>query len=163
MFGMAGIDAMGGGAGNDILHGMAGNDNMEGGAGDDLIYGGAGADSMGGQEGADRFVWASAAEAPYDPHLMDIDWIYHFDALDRLDLSAIDANSDLAGVQHFRLVEGQGHEQGTLYFNADPGGWGWVFVEGYIDADDQPDFFVLITDDDQNGYPPVTTDSFILG
>lgn len=164
--GGSGGDTIDGGAGDDQLYGLRGDDSIGGGDGNDRIYGGLGIDSMAGGQGADTFVFVSPVESPYDPTYTVSDWIYDFEANDRIDLSAIDANSSVAGIQHFIVVEGAGHEQGTLYYEGDPGGWGWTTLLGYIDGDDQPDIQILVTsyiDGVNEGYPPVTADSFILG
>lgn len=156
-------DAIDGGAGNDRIVGLGGDDYLIGGDGDDRIYGGMGIDAMAGGAGNDTFVFTSGAESPYDPSWNE-DSIADFDAGDRIDVSAIDANSQMAGIQHFQVVAGPGHEAGTLHYSGDPGGWGVIIVEGYIDGDDQPDLnFLIWTNDMMGGYPPVTESSFITG
>jgi Ca2+-binding RTX toxin-like protein len=157
------VDYIDGGAGNDVLQGLGGDDGISGGAGDDRIFGGGGVDQLAGDMGNDTFVYTAPSDAPYDPTWNHVDWIYDFESGDRIDLSAIDANSELAGVQHFNVVEGEGHTPGTLYYQGDPAGWGWIFVEAYIDGDDQPDMAFVITAPNNWGYPDVTNDSFIVG
>jgi Ca2+-binding RTX toxin-like protein len=161
--GGSGVDFVDGGAGNDLIWGAAGSDYLSGGAGNDRIDGGAGVDQLFGGDGSDTFVFAHASDAPVDPYWEAVDWIFDFGSGDHIDVSAIDANSELDGVQHFTVVEGEGHSAGTLHYSPDPGGWGWYFVEAYIDGDDQADMTFLITGYPADGYPPVTNDSFIVG
>lgn len=166
IYGLGGVDYLGGGAGNDRIYGGDGNDGLGGDDGSDTIFGGMGADFMTGDADGqmDVFVYQSAAEGPYDPYLINVDFIIGWDAVDRVDVSAIDANSLVEGVQHFNVVHGDAPshpEPGTLYYSGDPAGWGWIFIEGYTDADNVPDFFLLIASNE--GYPPVTADSFITG
>lgn len=95
-------DSLTGGAGLDTLIGGAGNDTLDGGADADLLYGGAGADLLTGGAGADVFRWASAAES-ISGTLRD--QITDFQTgVDKIDLSAFDANTGLAGTQHFTFV-----------------------------------------------------------
>ncbi len=70
VWGDAGNDAVGGGAGadnlfggdgNDLLVGNAGGDTLTGGLGDDALIGGAGADVLNGGDGSDWAVYASSA------------------------------------------------------------------------------------------------------
>ena len=75
----------------ETLRGTGGDDTLTGFGGKDVLYGGAGADS---------FVYRAVADSPSG---INRDVIMDWDALDRLDLSAIDANSSLAGNQAFAL------------------------------------------------------------
>ncbi len=124
LFGQAGGDQLWGGAGNDTLDGGAGNDRLTGGdgadllrggadadiligdAGDDVLEGGLGRDAMTGGAGADVFVFVSAAEIGLrtgrpDPrdHITDFQT-----GVDRIDLSALDADATQAGNQAFTFV-----------------------------------------------------------
>ena len=99
--GSAVANLLDGGAGNDRIDGLAGNDRLTGGAGNDTLTGGAGADSLIGGAGADmfRFVLVSDSDAT-------VDIVSGFDGVgaaagDRFDLSAIDANTLVAGNQAF--------------------------------------------------------------
>ena len=101
IYGKGGNDRLDGGVGNDTLHGGAGNDVLIGGAGNDVLVGGAGRDVMTGGLDADRFVFAAISETPG----LTRDIIVDFDpVLDRIDLSAIDANTSLGGNQMFNLL-----------------------------------------------------------
>jgi len=99
LFGGTGADNLLGGTGNDGLSGGAGEDVLIGGAGRDVLVGGAGSDSMSGGAGADRFDFRSLL------HLRgtDFDWITDFSSSqgDKIDLSRIDPDTDMAGDQAF--------------------------------------------------------------
>ena len=120
---------MPGGAGNDTLYGNGGDDQLQGGDGADFLYGGngndvidggAGRDKLKGAAGADVFIFTSvdhSSKAAPDS-LQDFQT-----GVDRVDLSAIDANAQLAGRQAFVLQTG-------------PGGVGALWVsKGYLYGD----------------------------
>lgn len=111
IFGSAGDNVLSGGRGNDYLDASKGKDTLLGGTGDDTLRGmegkdrltgGAGRDILDGGTSNDTFVFLDAAESgPAAP-----DRILGFDgagkaAGDRIDLSAIDANTGTAGNQAF--------------------------------------------------------------
>ena len=92
LVGSARGESLAGGAGNDTIEGRLGHDTLVGGPGDDLltgedgddvIWGGPGSDNMDGGSGSDRFVFDAL------PAVGETDIISNFQALDRLDLSAI--------------------------------------------------------------------------
>jgi serralysin len=89
------------GGGNDRADGGAGNDRIDAGAGTDTIIGGAGADTLSGGAGADVFVF----NLPADSGGSAIDLITDFvSRTDRIDLSAMDANSSIVGDQAFSFI-----------------------------------------------------------
>jgi Ca2+-binding RTX toxin-like protein/subtilisin family serine protease len=108
--GEAGDDLLWGGAGADTLGGADGQDALDGGAGDDWLYGGAGADTLAGGAGADRQWGGDGADtfrflATGDSTLAARDRIEDFPpGLDRIDLSAIDADTAAAGRQAFAFL-----------------------------------------------------------
>jgi Ca2+-binding RTX toxin-like protein len=98
-----------GNVGGNTLSGLAGVDTIDGGAGNDRLIGGTGNDLMTGGSGADSFV--VLAESVYSSkapagRTLEIDQVYDLKASesDRLDLSAIDANTATAGDDAFHLV-----------------------------------------------------------
>ena len=101
--GAAGNDTLIGNGGNDTLVGNGGNDIIDGGAGNDRITGGAGADILTGGSGADLFIYnATGNSTP-----LAMDRIMDFeDGIDKINLSSIDANIVLGGIQHFAFVTG---------------------------------------------------------
>ncbi|MDB5470408.1 MAG: hypothetical protein JWR84_1968 [Caulobacter sp.] len=93
-----------GNAGMNILFGYGGVDTINGNDGDDTVVGGAGNDLLRGGLGADSFV---VADESFGSGVLETDQVYDFSAAegDYLDLSLIDANSRVAGLQAFRLVD----------------------------------------------------------
>lgn len=96
--------------GNNVLHGLAGNDTLYGGAGNDTLYGGTGKDKLYGGAGSDRLYGGNDREvdlfvfnATTDSRVgAQRDQIFEFrSGIDRIDLSAIDANTKKAGDQSF--------------------------------------------------------------
>jgi VCBS repeat-containing protein len=83
----------------DFLYGGSGNDTIYGHYGDDVIVGGYGSDILTGGGGNDAFIYLSVKDSG--------DAIIDYTALfDTLDLSAIDANTNLAGDQAFGWAAG---------------------------------------------------------
>ena len=83
--------------GNNFLDGGAGNDTISGGVGNDTLYGGAGVDVLSGGAGSDVFVFKFVSESTISAP----DSISDSDSYDRIDLSAIDVNANVAGQQKF--------------------------------------------------------------
>jgi Ca2+-binding RTX toxin-like protein len=96
--GMAGADEQRGEGGNDTLMGGGDADLLYGDAGTDRLNGGAGQDKLTGGEGADVFVFSSAS----DTARAKSDKVRDFQTgMDKIDLSAIDADTSIAGDQAF--------------------------------------------------------------
>ncbi|WP_156528642.1 calcium-binding protein [Sinorhizobium glycinis] len=93
LYGTSGANNLAGGGGNDRLHSYSGND---------VIYGGAGADQLHGGYGADKFIFRALS----DSSATSFDSIFDFllSEQDRIDLSAIDANSKVAGNEAFSFI-----------------------------------------------------------
>jgi Ca2+-binding RTX toxin-like protein len=91
-----GIENFVAGSGNDTINGDSTANNLNGGAGDDLIRGGQGADNLTGGFGIDRFIYANTNESGITVATRDIvsDFL---SGIDKLDFSAIDANTGTAG------------------------------------------------------------------
>jgi serralysin len=132
-----------GGAGNDVIVGSAGNDTIWGGAGQDTLTGGGGDDTFYFQA-----IGHTSKAAP--------DLITDFGAGDRIDLSAIDANTLVAGDQEFSFV-------GTAAFTKVAGELryeivsGQTLIQGDVNGDGKHDFQIVLG----NGYVPGAGD-FIL-
>jgi Ca2+-binding RTX toxin-like protein len=134
----------GNGAGN-VLLGAGGNDTLSGGGGGDTLAGGAGKDQLIGGAGADVFEYNAVADSGVGVSSADI--IKDFAVgVDRINLSAIDANPLLAGNQAFTFI-------GTAMFGADATGQlrytvnadaHTVTVWGSIDADPQAEFSIVL-------------------
>ena len=110
LVGNGGVDTLSGGDGNDAVYGGSGNDDLSGGAGgdwldggndDDVLCGGAGRDELTGGAGRDVFVYLGLS----DSQGYGVDRIADFTkGMDRIDLSAIDADATAAGNQAFNFV-----------------------------------------------------------
>ena len=141
IYGAAGQDIITGNGGRDTLYGGDDRDTLYGGDGDDLLIGGTGLrDQLRGNAGADHFIFATAAECGLSQ--TDADVLSDFSSADgdKIDLSAIDANVNVAGDQAFTFI-GNGtkfsNTAGELRFNA-------VWVEGDLDGDAVADFFIAV-------------------
>jgi Ca2+-binding RTX toxin-like protein len=99
-------DTINGLAGNDSLYGYAGDDIINGGDGSDRIFGDLGADTLTGGAGADTFTFSALA----DSSASAMDRIVDFSRWqnDKISLSAIDANSLVAGDQAFAFIGSSG-------------------------------------------------------
>lgn len=121
-----------------VSSGTDGDDIITGTAGDDIIQGGLGRDVLTGGGGADRFVYATTADSRIgEPRDIITDWA----AGDRIDLSQLDARSDIAGPQGFTFVG-----YGAATRNAAPGELkyyqvnGKTYLVGSTNADNNGDF-----------------------
>jgi len=135
LFGNDGANSLAGLDGNDTLYGGLGNDSLIGGSGNDLLWGGAGQDTLFGGVGADTFFFTTASDSPSGAS----DFIADLQANDRLDLSAIDADTTLDDDQAF-----------TYIGNAAFGGAGQLrmngtVLEGDTDGDGVADLMIRTT------------------
>jgi len=95
--GAYGNDSLLGGDGDDILNGLLGDDNLSGGRGDDTLVGGQGIDTLTGGAGKDIFKFTKRDDLPIAEDSLyggpdHNDTITDFEAGDKIDLSAIDAD-----------------------------------------------------------------------
>lgn len=122
------------------IFGGASADTLKGGAGGDLIEGGLGADMLGGGGGNDVFSYKSVLQST----VAGSDQILDFAAGDRIDLSAIDADSSAAGNNAFAWIGGDafsgqaGQLRGTAVGNV------WT-IQGDTDGNGIADFQILVT------------------
>jgi hypothetical protein len=138
--------------------GGAGADSFTGGAGDDEFFGGLGADQMVGNLGADKFIYTDVAQSVVGSR----DTIGLFNSSDKIDLSAIDANSLVDGNQDFRWIgssafSGGGTGAGELrYTNLGSNNYA---IQADVDGNGTVDFEILLSN--AVGYTP--TDSSFIG
>ena len=92
------------GLGNELANSIVGNDRPN------VIGGLGGADVMWGKGGADRFYFAAASDSGFRTY----DRIMDLEAIDVIDLSAIDADTARDGDQVFRLVDALTGQAGQL-------------------------------------------------
>lgn len=148
--GTSAANTLTGGAGDDVINGLGGNDTLRGGAGadwidggnnNDVIIGGAGADRLTGGTGADTFTYQNLS----DSSLANLDFITDFSTSqgDRISLSAIDANANIAGNQAFTFI-------GTAEFSNVAGqlryfqSGGDTFITGDVNGDGVGDFLIQL-------------------
>lgn len=141
IFGGQGNDTLRGGTGNDILNGAAGNDKLYGDDGNDRLFGGVGADSLYGGAGKDTFIFKSITESTVLASGRDTIFDFSSSQADVIDLSAIDANVNLAGDQAFTFI-------GDAKFSKAAGELRYVqratdaFIYADVDGDGVADFAV---------------------
>ncbi len=136
LYGDAGNDDLYGDTGNDRLYGGSGADDMYGGSGKDLLVGGSGSDLLVGGSGADTFRFTSIADSKVGSTLRDI--IDDFDPGgdgDKIDLSAIDANSNTSTNNKFTFIGKAGFSgtAGELRYSG-------TIISGDVDGDGTADF-----------------------
>lgn len=164
IFGNNGQDLIYGGSGNDTIHGQAGYDTIYGGSGDDVLFGnpmgdtlvgGFGADTITGGIGADNFVYQSVNDGR--DSIMDL-----ARGLDRIDLSAIDANAASAGDQAF-LWGGTSATANGVWYQYDAGATnpdgtlGATTVFADVNGDLTADFQISLV-----GNPALSVSDFVL-
>lgn len=141
-------------SGNDTVHGTANNDVILGGKGDDLLKGNAGNDRIGGQLGADDLYGGAGKDVFVFKSLKDStvskagrDTIFDFDGGkgDRIDLSAIDANSKTNKNESFAFIgskdfSGKGAELRYEKKASD------TYIYGDVNGDKKADFAIHLDD-----------------
>jgi Ca2+-binding RTX toxin-like protein len=157
--GLSGNDEIYGGAGNDTLragnpigttiggskiYGGSGTDVLIAGSAQDILNGGGGGDAMYGGGGADRFVYLAVT----DSTRVNNDVIHDFSSFegDKIDLSAIDADTLLEGNQAFTFIDGAFCSRpGELRSQIDLSGpVASTYVYGDVDGDGVADFVLQI-------------------
>ncbi|ANK85545.1 MULTISPECIES: right-handed parallel beta-helix repeat-containing protein [unclassified Rhizobium] len=120
----------GGNNGGNVLNGGAGADKLNGGAGADVIIGGAGKDIMTGGTSADTFAFKTATETGSGSNRDVITDFQH--GVDKIDLSAIDANGSAQGDAAFHF-----QAQENALFDKKAGALAWHYEDDHtvIQAD----------------------------
>lgn len=166
------------GTGNDTIFGNAKSNRLEANLGNDLIDGGAGSDTLNGEGGSDRLIGGQGFDtltggAGRDLFIFNQNDLAFFSAdritdftrgEDRIDLSAIDAWSNILGDQSFRVVSGPLTgaigELSVMLTEVSPNvGESFFTVRGDTNGDRQADFSITI---DANGQSTLTASDFIL-
>ncbi|RWC01473.1 MAG: calcium-binding protein [Mesorhizobium sp.] len=128
-----------GNAGNNHLSGLGGKDTIGGGNGNDTIAGGLGSDLLTGGTGADTFVFNSMTDSKLAAKSRDVIQDFSTAQGDKVDVSAIDANSVTAGSQEFSFIGTSGftHHAGELRYATVKGN---AVVYGDVDGNGTADF-----------------------
>ena len=135
------------------LNGYTGNDVLSGGGGDDLLEGGKGSDRLRGGEGSDIFVYRTWHDSPTQAGLRDVIVDFQEAAGDRIDLSTLDTQPDVQGVQAPAFSAGDSQPYAVWYESQGDGGT--VHVE--MNGDSIPDLSI-----DVQGVQTVSEDAFRL-
>ncbi len=140
LFGGAGHDYLVGDSGNDQLNGDAGNDTLLGGSGKDRLSGGDGNDKLTGGTEADTFVFGNDL-------LGDTDTIVDFRRSegDKIRMSSVDANANLAGHQDFVFIgtASFANQAGQLRYSSN----GFeTLLTGDVNGDSVADFTIKLMD-----------------
>ena len=146
IFGTAAANVLEGNAGNDVLYGFGGNDTLNGGAGNDQLFGGAGKDILTGGPDADVFHYTALSDSGITTATRDLITDFSQSDGDKIDLSAIDANTTTPGKQAFTFI-------GTnVTFTDHPGelrayrtATGQI-IEGDVNGDGKADFSIALQD-----------------
>ncbi|MCJ8053196.1 hypothetical protein GB928_015145 [Shinella curvata] len=135
---------MRGNDGANTLNGKGGNDLISAGAGLDKVYGGMGADDLYGGSGKDIFVFKSIKESTVAASGQDT--IYDFVRGDRIDLSAIDANTTVTNNQAFTFIANEGGftgKAGQLIYDRQASD---TYIYGDVNGDKTADFKIHLDD-----------------
>ncbi|GEC33321.1 protease [Sinorhizobium fredii USDA 205] len=145
MNGDTGHDVLYGGVGSDKLYGSSGNDALVGDAGNDALYGGTGADRLYGGAGGDIFAFRTLAESTVTTSGRDVIYDFLASQSDRIDLSAIDADTTATGNQAFTFVGTAAFsgKKGELRYDLASSG---TYIYGDVNGDKTADFAIRLDD-----------------
>ena len=152
LYGGADNDILGGGNDNDYLSGGVGVDSLYGGFGNDTLFGGADADTLWGGADADVFQFTAATDSVLGAR----DIIFDFaQGPDKIDLSAMDANANVGGVQNWSFIGAGGFTAAGQLRVVTDGTNSWAL--GDTNGDAVADFNLQI-----NGVTALVAGDFIL-
>jgi Ca2+-binding RTX toxin-like protein len=107
LFGQGGNDVLKGGKGADWLEGGGGADSLDGGAGNDTLTGGGGKDTLTGGKHSDTFRFVAVSDSSNTAP--DVINDFRKLQLDKIDLSAIDAITSVAGLDDAFIRDAKGN------------------------------------------------------
>ncbi|MGK9246196.1 M10 family metallopeptidase C-terminal domain-containing protein [Inquilinus limosus] len=136
------IENVSGSQANDTLTGNSGANTLQGWNGSDVLRGGAGKDTLTGGVGGDRFVFAATGDSVTGASADRITDFSHAQG-DRIDLSAIDAVSGVAGNQAFTFI-GSGLYTGAAGQLRYAVSNGQTTIAGDVNGDRQSDFHIVL-------------------
>ena len=152
---MSGNDKFTGTKASEYLFGYSGNDSISGGLGNDTLEGGLGADKLTGGKGADTFIFTSIDESGITLKTRETITDFKHSESDKIDLSAIDANSSLPNDQSFTYIGTKiFSNDATAQLRLDPKTG--IFY-GSTNADNTPEFSILLS-----GVKSLVPQDFIL-
>jgi hypothetical protein len=164
--GEAGNDQLVGRGGDDFLEGASGLDSLDGGDGNDTLHGGSERDVLTGGLGGDRFKFTSTNDSPLAIHAdLITDFAQRppsgkgplFASYDRVDVSEIDARTDVAGNDTFTFICTRAFSPGVSgqvrFFQAD----GNTYLEANTDLDMAPEMTIKL-----QGQYNLTTHDLVL-
>ena len=134
------IENASGGKHDDLVTGDGQANILYGYGGDDTLVGGSGADTMSGYHGVDSFIYLAVSDST--PEAADF---VALDKGDRIDLSAIDADTTQDGDQAFHRVDHLSGQAGELSMELD--GEGHTLLQADVDGDGQADLVVVYLGD----------------
>jgi VCBS repeat-containing protein len=161
--GTAGADTLTGSSQQEIISGLGGNDNLKGEGNNDILIGGGGADTLSGGSGADIFIYTSIDDSSFveqSDSTANRDTIKDFtQGTDKIDLSAIDANTTISGNQAFTGLSPGGnttsYTTGVLYWWTNQ--YNETILIANVDSDSTIELYIRIT-----GSISLTTSDFNL-
>jgi Ca2+-binding RTX toxin-like protein len=146
-----------GGDGEDLLNGGGGNDSLFGEGGSDLLVGGAGFDRLSGGASADLFRFGAIGDISQRQgatwggrdEILDFEAGTAAGAIDRIDLSGIDANVGKRGDNDFNFIgtKAFSRKAGELHLvdqGLDSDGRRMALIEGDVNGDGVADFSLLV-------------------
>jgi Ca2+-binding RTX toxin-like protein len=133
-----------------LLTGGAGKDTLKGGGGGDSLVGGAGKDVLEGAAGKDKFVFLGLGDLGKKENKRDVIDDFKHSQKDKIDLSALDANSKSAKADAFKLLAAEGAKftkhAGQLRWDEQGSGKDKITViEGDVNGDGKADFQIELT------------------
>ncbi len=135
-----------------------GNDTLVGTAKNDTLNGGLGFDELTGGKGTDKFVFSDIKDAPLSHSKIEVITDFSHSEKDKIDLSAIDANTSIAKDQAFSVpvigseFSGIFTKAGQLFFDTTD-----HILYGNVNADATADFSIQL-----NGVTNLVAADFIL-
>jgi Ca2+-binding RTX toxin-like protein len=139
LIGGKGDDILKGGNGNDSLEGGVGNDDLRGGSGSDTLIGGSGRDTLNGGSEADTFRFVAVSDSANNAPDLVSD--FKQSQFDKIDLSAIDAITSVAGLDDAFVLDAKGKVNTAVA----EGHIGWYKVNKPGSANDRT--FIRINND----------------
>ncbi|MBW8728277.1 MAG: calcium-binding protein, partial [Inquilinus limosus] len=140
---LTGIENLSGSQGNDGLAGNAGANTLQGWNGNDALVGYGGKDTLTGGAGADRYYFTALADSVVGANADLITDFSHAQA-DRIDLSAIDANTGVAGDQAFTFIGAAAYSGVAGQLRATTSG-SVTTIGGDVNGDGVSDFHIQLT------------------